>query len=140
MVTTTATKTAKKSAPKIDINQLNQALGKFTVQDHNQSRYKQAYHGLRQSWGAKAKAALGKRNEAFDWKEFNAKFAEVMGDPNAEPSERKFSLEQLEECAMEMTGHNIDELIQINQRSWQGRKEYLKRQNAEANSGIDAEF
>jgi hypothetical protein len=136
------TKTAKKTAPTINVDEINQAFGKFSIPKDIESAYTKLYHGLRQSMGNKAKLTMTAKGETFDWKEFNAKFIEVMGDPNAEPSERKFSLEQLEAYGMKMTGHSKKELIEINEKNWKRRNEYLKQQSAEteSDSGIDTEF
>ncbi len=123
----------------VNVAEIDKQFGEFAVPNYSESIYPSLFHAIREVLGLKVQYALKQRNEKFDWKEFNQKFTEVMGDPKAE--NRKYTLEQLIEYGTAKTGHSVEQLLEINRRSWQRRKEWQrKKDDSNETQTIDDEF
>jgi hypothetical protein len=99
-------------------------LGNFAISDHEERLYKQVYYAIRDRYGLIAKQQLG---EAFSWDSFKVKFAQVFGVPE----ERKFTLKQLLAFAKKKLGMNQEQLVNANKVSWERRREWQAKQEAQ---------
>jgi len=135
----TTAKTPAKNKPIVDVAKIDEQFGQYAVADYDDSIYPRLFHGIRQVLGLKAQYAVKQKGQAFNWQDFNKTFTEVMGDPKAEPSDRKYSLEQLIEYGRRKTGHSVEELLEINRKSWERRKKWEEQNNSDENQ-VDDEF
>jgi hypothetical protein len=133
------TKTAAKNKSIVDVAKIDEQFGQYAVADYDDSIYARLYHGIRQVLGLKAQYAIKQKGQAFSWQDFNKTFTEVMGDPKAESKDRKYSLEQLIEYGRCKTGHSVEELLEINRKSFERRKKWQEQNNPDYNE-VDDEF
>lgn len=110
----------KGKAKLVDVQAIDEQFGEFAVSSYSESVYPAVYYALREVMSLKLSAAMRQKNQRFDYKAFNEKFAEVMGE--VQPEKRKFTIEQLVQYAVEKTGHNLESLLEINKKSWERRK------------------
>ncbi|HEY9608707.1 hypothetical protein [Allocoleopsis sp.] len=129
-----------KAKTKVNVAEIDEQFGEFAVPNYSESIYPSLFHAIREVLGLKAQYALKQKNQKFDWKAFNQKFTEVMGDPKDHET-RKYTLEQLIEYGTAKTGHSVEELLKINRQSWERRKKWQQQKNGENETQtIDDEF
>lgn len=124
--------TRKTSAPTIVLVN-DAALGEYATSDYSEKLYSLVYYTLRELQGLAAKKSVG---STFSWDELKARFTEVFGTIE----ERRYSLEQLLEYAQRKFGKSLEDLQDINERSWARRKAFNTQSNAQqvANSPAPA--
>ena len=110
MTTRKSTSTATKFQP-IDATE----LGEYTTADYSEKLYSTVYYTLRELQGLAARHLLG---DDFSWNELKARFVATFGDI----SEHRYSLEQLLEYAQRKFGKSLQDLQEINDRSWERRR------------------
>ncbi|MGB6294816.1 MAG: hypothetical protein WBF90_01375, partial [Rivularia sp. (in: cyanobacteria)] len=71
----------------------------------------------------------------FNWDIFKERFATDFG----KVEEKRYSLEQLLEFANRKFGKTKEDLVVLNELSWQRRREYAARVNASVNPQVEAE-
>ena len=118
---------ASKTKSLVNVAQLDEQFGEFAVADYSESIYPALYYALREVMGIKCQAAMRQQDKRFDWKAFNAKFIEVMGGTKVE--ERKYTLEQLIQYATTKTGKGVEDLLEINRKSWERRNNQKGKNN-----------
>lgn len=107
--------------------------------DYSESIYPALYYALREVMGIKCQAAMRQQDKRFDWKAFNTKFTEVMGGTKVE--ERKYTLEQLIQYATTKTGKGVEDLLEINRKSWERRNNRKGKNNgSEQEEVVEDEF
>ncbi|MBE9020124.1 hypothetical protein C7Y66_14420 [Chroococcidiopsis sp. CCALA 051] len=124
--------TRKTSAPTImPID--DAALEEYATSDYNEKLYSLVYYTLRELQGLAAKKSVG---DSFSWNELKARFTEVFGTVES----RRYSLEQLLEYAQRKFGKSLEDLQEINERSWARRKAFNAQSNVQqvANSSTPA--
>jgi hypothetical protein len=115
--------TRKTSAPTIvPIN--DAALEEYATSDYNEKLYSLVYYTLRELQGIAAKKSVG---DSFSWNELKVRFTEVFGTVES----RRYSLEQLLEYAQRKFGKSLEDLQEINERSWARRKAFNAQSNVQ---------
>ena len=115
--------TRKTSAPTImPID--DAALEEYATSDYNEKLYSLVYYTLRELQGLAAKKSVG---DSFSWNELKARFTEVFGTVES----RRYSLEQLLEYAQRKFGKSLEDLQEINERSWARRKAFNAQFNTQ---------
>jgi LPS O-antigen subunit length determinant protein (WzzB/FepE family) len=109
------------------------ALGEYNTSDHCEKQYATVYYALRELQGLSVKRSLG---DSFSWDELKERFTEVFGTVE----ERRYSLEQLLEYAGRKFGKSLQDLQEINDRSWARRKARQEQQNNVVELPTTAEF
>lgn len=124
--------TRKTSAPTI-VPIDDAALEEYATSDYNEKLYSLVYYTLRELQGLAAKKSVG---DSFSWNELKARFTEVFGTVES----RRYSLEQLLEYAQRKFGKSLEDLQEINERSWARRKAFNAQSNVQqvANSSTPA--
>ncbi|RUT01611.1 hypothetical protein DSM106972_067080 [Dulcicalothrix desertica PCC 7102] len=94
-------------------------LGDYAVVDYQVRVYSKVYYAIRELSGLIAKRSL---SEAFDWNDFKERFSHDFG----KVQEKRFSLQQLLEYANRKFGKTLEDLLLLNQLSWQRRQKYAE--------------
>jgi len=115
--------TRKTSAPTI-VPIDDAALEEYATSDYNEKLYSLVYYTLRELQGLAAKKSVG---DSFSWNELKARFTEVFGTVEL----RRYSLEQLLEYAQRKFGKSLEDLQEINERSWARRKAFNAQFNTQ---------
>ncbi|MEO0844090.1 MAG: hypothetical protein AAF063_35200 [Cyanobacteria bacterium J06643_5] len=106
-------------------------LGEYSVSDYSERLYSKVYYSIRSLCGLLAKNSF----QDFSWDVFKERFASDFG----KVEEKRYSLEQLLEFAFRKFGKTKEDLIVLNELSWQRRREYAARVNASVNPQMKAE-
>ena len=101
--------------------------------DYCEKQYATVYYALRELQGLSVKRSLG---DSFSWETLKERFTEVFGTIE----ERRYSLEQLLEYAGRKFGKSLQDLQEINDRSWARRKARQEQQNNVVELPNTAEF
>lgn len=115
--------TRKTSAPTI-VPIDDAALEEYATSDYNEKLYSLVYYTLRELQGLAAKKSVG---DFFSWDELKVRFIEVFGTVES----RRYSLEQLLEYAQRKFGKSLEDLQEINERSWARRKAFNAQFNTQ---------
>lgn len=131
MTTTTRARKSTKSVEAID----TEALGEYSTDNYHEKLYGTVYYTIRELQGLSAKRALG---ESFSWDELKVRFEAAFGKVD----EHRFSLEQLLEYALRKFGKSLEQLLEINDKSWSRRREWKAKAAHQSLSDIaeDTEF
>lgn len=131
MTTTTRARKSTKSVEAIN----TEALGEYSTDNYHEKLYSTVYYTIRELQGLSAKRALG---ESFCWDELKVRFEAVFGKVD----ERRFSLEQLLEYANRKFGKSLEQLLEINDKSWERRREWKAKAAYQSLSDMaaDTEF
>ena len=92
------------------------AMGAYAIDNYSERVYNKVYFALRDVYGLVAKRSM---SDEFDWSKFKTKFAETFG----EAAEKRYSLEQLLEYAQRKFGKSLEDLLEINQKTWERREQ-----------------
>jgi hypothetical protein len=122
--------TRKSSAPNFQAID-NSVLGEYGVSDYSERLYSKVYYSIRSLCGLLAKNSF----QDFNWDVFKERFAIDFG----KVEEKRYSLEQLLEFANRKFGKTKEDLVVLNELSWQRRREYAARVNASVNPQMKAE-
>ena len=106
-------------------------LGEYSVSDYSERLYSKVYYSIRSLCGLLAKNSF----QDFNWDVFKERFATDFG----KVEEKRYSLEQLLEFANRKFGKTKEDLVVLNELSWQRRREYAARVNASVNPNMKAE-
>ena len=106
-------------------------LGEYSVSDYSERLYSKVYYSIRSLCGLLAKNSF----QDFSWDVFKERFASDFG----KVEEKRYSLEQLLEFANRKFGKTKEDLVVLNELSWQRRREYAARVNASVNPQMKAE-
>ncbi|NJO59321.1 MAG: hypothetical protein HC836_13710 [Richelia sp. RM2_1_2] len=106
-------------------------LGEYSVSNYSERLYSKVYYSIRSLCGILAKRSF----QDFNWEAFKERFANDFG----KVEEKRFSLEQLLEFASRKFGKTLEDLVVLNKLSWQRRREYAERVNANVNPQVEAE-
>ena len=106
-------------------------LGEYAVSNYSERLYSKVYYSIRSLCGLIAKNSF----QDFNWNVFKERFATDFG----KVEEKRYSLEQLLEFANRKFGKTLEDLVVLNQLSWQRRREYAARVNASVNPQEKAE-
>ena len=106
-------------------------LGEYSVSDYSERLYSKVYYSIRSLCGLLAKNSF----QDFSWDVFKERFATDFG----KVEEKRYSLEQLLEFANRKFGKTKEDLVVLNELSWQRRREYAQRVNASVNPQMKAE-
>jgi hypothetical protein len=113
MATTTRERKSSKTIEAID----TEALAEYSTDNYHEKLYGTVYYTIRELQGLSAKRSLG---DTFSWDELKERFESVFG----KVEERRFSLEQLLEYANRKFGKSLEQLLEINDKSWERRREW----------------
>ena len=113
MATTTRKRKSSKTIEAID----TEALAEYSTDNYHEKLYGTVYYTIRELQGLSAKRSLG---DTFSWDELKERFESVFG----KVEERRFSLEQLLEYANRKFGKSLEQLLEINDKSWERRREW----------------
>lgn len=110
------------------------ALG-FEVPTYEERQWKKVYYGLRELIGVTSKRSTEAKGGDFDWSLFKDNFTQAFGAEE----EQRYTLEELVNYAQQHFGKGLEELVEINRKSWERRNAYQQQQNAEleANAALD---
>ncbi len=122
--------TRKSSAPNFQAID-DSVLGEYSVSDYSERLYSKVYYSIRSLCGLLAKNSF----QNFNWDVFKERFATDFG----KVEEKRYSLEQLLEFANRKFGKTKEDLVVLNELSWQRRREYAQRVNASVNPQMKAE-
>jgi hypothetical protein len=128
MTTTTRARKSTKSVEAID----TEALGEYSTDNYHEKLYGTVYYTIRELQGLSAKRTLG---ESFCWDELKVRFEAVFGKVD----ERRFSLEQLLEYANRKFGKSLEQLLEINDKSWERRREWKAKAAYQSFSDMEAD-
>ncbi|MBV6625443.1 MAG: hypothetical protein KI793_21365 [Rivularia sp. (in: Bacteria)] len=106
-------------------------LGEYAVSDYSERLYSKVYYSIRSLCGLLAKNSF----QDFNWDVFKERFATDFG----KVEEKRYSLEQLLEFANRKFGKTKEDLVVLNELSWQRRREYAAQVNASVNPRMKAE-
>jgi hypothetical protein len=106
-------------------------LGEYSVSNYSERLYSKIYYSIRSLCGLVTKRSF----QDFNWDAFKERFASDFG----KVEEQRFSLEQLLEFANRKFGKTLEDLVVLNQLSWQRRREYAERVNASVNPQVEVE-
>ena len=106
-------------------------LGEYSVSNYSERLYSKVYYSIRSLCGILTKRSF----QDFNWDVFKERFVSDFG----KVEEQRFSLEQLLEFANRKFGKTLEDLVVLNQLSWQRRREYAERVNASVSPQIEAE-
>ena len=123
----TTRKSSKPNFQAID----DSVLGEYSVSDYSERLYSKVYYSIRSLCGLLAKNS----SQDFNWDVFKERFASDFG----KVEEKRYSLEQLLEFANRKFGKTKEDLVVLNELSWQRRREYAARVNASVNPQMKAE-
>jgi hypothetical protein len=131
MATTTRDRKSTKTIEAID----TEALAEYSTDNYHEKLYGTVYYTIRELQGLSAKRSLG---ESFSWDELKVRFESVFG----KVEERRFSLEQLLEYALRKFGKSLEQLLEINDKSWERRREWKAKAAHQSMNDIvdDTEF
>lgn len=96
------------------------AMNQYAIGNYSERVYSKVYYAIREVYGLVAKRSMG---DDFNWNEFKTRFTETFG----EVTEKRYTLEQLLYYSKQKFGKSLEDLLDLNQRSWQRREEYAKR-------------
>jgi hypothetical protein len=122
--------TRKSSAPNFQAID-DSVLSEYSVSDYSERLYSKVYYSIRSLCGLLAKNSF----QDFNWDTFKERFATDFG----KVEEKRYSLEQLLEFANRKFGKTKEDLVVLNELSWQRRREYAQRVNASVNPQVKAE-
>ena len=122
--------TRKSSAPNFQTID-DSVLGEYGVSDYSERLYSKVYYSIRSLCGLLAKNSF----QDFNWDVFKERFATDFG----KVEEKRYSLEQLLEFAFRKFGKTKEDLVVLNELSWQRRREYAARVNASVNPQMKVE-
>ncbi len=122
--------TRKSSAPNFQAID-DGVLGEYSVSDYSERLYSKVYYSIRSLCGLLAKNSF----QDFNWDVFKERFATDFGTVE----EKRYSLEQLLEFANRKFGKTKEDLVVLNELSWQRRREYAARVNASVNPQMKVE-
>lgn len=106
-------------------------LGEYAVSNYSERLYSKVYYSIRSLCGLLAKRSF----QDFNWDAFKERFVSDFG----KVEEQRYSLEQLLEFANRKFGKTLEDLVVLNQLSWQRRREYAARVNASVNPQVKAD-
>ncbi|MGB3756491.1 MAG: hypothetical protein WBA07_08985 [Rivularia sp. (in: cyanobacteria)] len=106
-------------------------LGEYAVSNYSERLYSKVYYSIRSLCGLIAKNSF----QDFNWDAFKERFTSDFG----KVEEKRYSLEQLLEFANRKFGKTKEDLVVLNELSWQRRREYAARVNASVNPQVKAE-
>ena len=109
----------------------NSVLGEYSVSDYSERLYSKVYYSIRSLCGILAKNSF----QDFNWDVFKERFASDFG----KVEEKRYSLEQLLEFANRKFGKTKEDLVILNELSWQRRRQYAARVNASVNPQMKVE-
>ena len=116
--------TPKSSAPNFQAID-DSVLGEYGVSDYSERLYSKVYYSIRSLCGLLAKNSF----QDFNWDAFKERFATDFG----KVEEKRYSLEQLLEFASRKFGKTKEDLVVLNELSWQRRREYAAQVNESVN-------
>ena len=120
----------KSSTPEFQVID-DSVLGEYSVSDYSERLYSKVYYSIRSLCGLLAKNSF----QYFNWDVFKERFATDFG----KVEEKRYSLEQLLEFASRKFGKTKEDLVVLNELSWQRRREYAARVNASVNPQMKVE-
>src|SRR5919202_4800379 len=93
------------------------ALGEYNSSDYTDKLYGTVYYSIRELQGLSTKRSLG---EEFSWDELKLRFEATFGKAD----ERRYTLEQLLAYAQKKFGKTLEQLLEINEKSWSRRRRF----------------
>ena len=105
--------TRKSSAPNFQAID-DSVLGEYSVSDYSERLYSKVYYSIRSLCGLLAKNSF----QDFNWDVFKERFATDFG----KVEEKRYSLEQLLEFANRKFDKTKEDLVVLNELSWQRRR------------------
>ena len=106
-------------------------LSEYSVSDYSERLYSKVYYSIRSLCGLLAKNNF----QDFNWDVFKERFTSDFG----KVEEKRYSLEQLLEFANRKFGKTKEDLVVLNELSWQRRRQYAAQVNASVNPQMKVE-
>jgi hypothetical protein len=107
-----ATKTRKVSL--ID----DSIMGIYQIAAYNERKLKAVYYGLQETWGKIIQAQSQTNWTKAQWDEFKFRFIATFGTIE----NPKYTVEQMVEYSIKHFNKGLEELLEVNKRTWQQRK------------------
>ena len=111
-------------ATKVNIAEINQALGEYSLPEYNKRIYATVYYQLRSAIGWTNLGIAKNQNRKFDWNEFKTEYEKAFGTLE----ERRYPLEVLLEYAQTMLGKSLNDLLIDSKISWARRTQQEQEQ------------
>lgn len=103
----------------VNIAEINQALGEYSLPEYNERIYSTVYYQLRSAIGWTNSGIAKNQKRLFDWTEFKAEYEKAFGTLE----ERRYPLEVLLEYAQTMLGKSLNDLLVDSKISWARRNQ-----------------
>lgn len=110
-----ATKTQKVSL----IN--DSAMGVFRIASYNERKLKAVYYSLQETWGQTLQAQSQTNWNKANWEKFKSHFSSTFGTVD----NPKYSVEQMVEYSRKHFNKGLEELLEVNRRSWKRRESFM---------------
>lgn len=94
------------------------SMGVFRISSYNERKLKAVYYALQETWGQTLQAQSGANWNKVNWQEFKAKFAATFGTVD----NSKYTVEQMIEYSIKHFNKGLEELLEVNKRSWKRRE------------------
>ena len=117
-----ATKTKKVSL--ID----DSAMGIFQIASYNERKLKAVYYGLQETWGKTVQAQYQINWNKAQWDEFKSRFVATFGSIE----NPKYTVEQMVEYSIKHFNKGLEELLEVNKRTWKQRDRWKQKETANA--------
>jgi hypothetical protein len=113
-----ATKTKKLT--KID----DSTMGIYKLPSYQESKLKAVYYALQEVYGKSSEAKSGTNWKKAEWQQFKSKFQETFGTIE----QPKYTVEQMIQFSIDRFNKGLEELLEVNRKTWQRREKYLANQ------------
>ncbi|KAB8314435.1 hypothetical protein SD81_038695 [Tolypothrix campylonemoides VB511288] len=117
-----ATKTKKVSL--ID----DSAMGIYQIADYNERKLKAVYYGLQETWGKTIQAQSQINWNKAQWNEFKSRFVATFGTIK----NPRYNVEQMIEYSIKHFNKGLEELLEVNKRTWKQRERWKQQETADA--------
>ncbi|KYC34523.1 hypothetical protein WA1_50810 [Scytonema hofmannii PCC 7110] len=107
------------------------AMGIFQISSYNQRKFKAVYYALQETWGQTIQAQSKTNWNKANWEEFKSHFWATFGTVD----HPKYSVEQIVEYSIKHFNKGLEELLEVNKRTWE-RRERLKQEALKAEPEI----
>jgi hypothetical protein len=108
------------------------AMGIFKIPSYKERKLKAVYYGLQETWGQTIQAQSQANWKKTEWEDFKTRFAFAFGTAD----NPRYSIEQMVEYSIKHFNKGLEELLEVNKRSWE-KRERIKLKLMEADSEVN---
>ena len=99
-------------------------MGIYQLPSYQESKLKAVYYALQEVYGKSSEAKSGTNWKKAEWEQFKAKFLETFGTVE----QPKYTVEQMIQFSIDRFNKGLEELLEVNRKTWQRREKYLSNQ------------